>query len=244
MLSFILSKMNMLLFATGIFVIALAFMNFIEYRDMTVAATNLLQKNALTIQQQIEQEGMCSTKSVGIPDYLRYGLKESILYEINFTKVQIFEGSANVPKKNELVLSINKRKSKTVIASQSVVTDAEIILVGPDVSTERRNLSAADYGLDSITIFSRAEIPMDAYAIVKEVSNKNKTIYIIPCTSSINMDCELAVLKVGCYKINSSGQNPAPNTPISGCFVNSLLEDEAVQKANNFQKCIDRGLVG
>jgi hypothetical protein len=82
---------------------------------------------------------------------------------------------------------------------------------------------------------------MDAYAIVKEVSNKNKTIYIIPCTSSINGDCDQAVLKVGCYKISSGAQS---NTPIPGCFINSLLEDEAVRTPNTFQKCLNKGLVG
>ncbi|MFA5357664.1 MAG: hypothetical protein WC308_01960 [archaeon] len=250
MLSFILSKMNMLLFATGIFVIALAFLFFIQGRDLTTAATNLLQQNVLTIGGQINQDALCSRKVVGIPDRLRYGINESALYEIDFQVVNIYAGSSSEPKKNELILSLyNNELGKTnpnrkVVASQSVTTDADIVLISDEVV--RLNLSQIEptvydignmnlSGPKPLVLFPRAEIPVDSFYIVKEISDGNKTLYIIPCTSSILGNCAKVLSEVGCYKAMLG--NYQDNQKIPSCFVNDYLSDDISSKNNTYLKC-------
>lgn len=247
MLSFILSKMNMLLFATGIFVIALAFLFFIQTRDLSVAATNILQQNALIIQGQINQEGLCSRKVVGISDRLRYGIGESVLYEINMEAVNIYAGSESAPQKNELVLSIYNNElgknnpNRKVIASQSVVTDADIVLVSPEAIAANRIDSESEYDSDlPIALFPRAEIPVDSFYIVKEISGGKKTLYIIPCTSTINSNCNAMLSKVACYK--AAQERYSSNQKVPSCFVNDYLGDDIMSKNNTFQKCLDIGM--
>lgn len=68
MLSFILSKMNMLIFATAMFAIALLMLSFtssIELKNITNSNLNL---NVQVIEEQLNMDSLCSWKSIAIPD--------------------------------------------------------------------------------------------------------------------------------------------------------------------------------
>ena len=90
MLSFILSKMNMMIFATGVFIVAVLFLSFMSTSNDTREAVSLLISKAKIIEEQLSTESLCSLKVQSIPDTLRKGIgSDFMFYEMQFTSQRI-----------------------------------------------------------------------------------------------------------------------------------------------------------
>jgi len=230
MLGFVLSKMQMLIFATGIFLVAIMFFNFtsgIQLRNLT---SSNLDVQVQTIQGQLTTDSHCSYKSVNIPEYFEQSLSGSrIYYDLVFSKIDFGEVQ-------RLVLTIKEHGKQTLFDSKGLNIHGKIILVDPGFIAADEFI-APYYDKESISLYPRASTTKNAYAppnafvSLKEVKNGVQTIYIIPCTTLAkklsNVDgsiyylnnCEENILKVGCNNLFlEKNTNPKNTDKIGQCF--------------------------
>lgn len=107
--------MQMLLFATGIFVVALMFMNFISGMELKNMTASTLELNKQMISSQLSNDSVCSVQSTTIPEYFNYGLTNNRLYyELNFSKI-------NFEEYNKLILSINEYNKKKLLMLRALM---------------------------------------------------------------------------------------------------------------------------
>lgn len=242
MLSFILSKMNLLIFATAVFVIALMMLSFtanIELKNITTSNLNL---NIQTIEEQINTSALCSYKSITIPDVLRYGLnnKSLLFYELKFSKIK--EGEYTT-----LVLSINERGKTNIIDARRIITSAEVILIDPGFIYTDDKIAPyfKDGDSETISLYPRAELKGDqvvapnAFVALKRVSNNIEKIYIIPCSTAkkeVPNNCLANILRIGCYELKKENNNqpPANATKVHECFDVTRQVSETQERESGF----------
>ena len=244
MLSFILSKMNMLIFATAVFVIALmmlAFTSNIELKNITTSNLNL---NAQTIEEQLNTSALCSYKSSTIPDILRYGLnnKSMLYYELKFSKIK--EGDYTT-----LILSINQKGKENIIDARKIITKDEVILIDPGfIAADDEPLSIYYKSGDNETInlYPRAELSGDqvvapnSFVALKRTINGEEKLYIIPCSTAkkeLYTNCLANILRVGCYELKKENgvSNPLPSTTkIHECFDVTRQVQESQERESGF----------
>lgn len=217
MLGFILSKLNMLVFATAVFVIALMLLNFtsgIELKNVTSSNLNLqIQK----IEEQLNNTtSQSSFKSIAIPDSLEYGLNKSnrLYYELGFSKVSVGDNTA-------LILSIYPHGEENVIDSRRVITDASIVLIDPSFIATGEQFNDNTFNVDFMSLYPRAALSGDqalaanAFVALKSTRGEEEYMYIIPCSTlkkEVPTNCQANILRVGCYEL--AGENPSPNDEI------------------------------
>ncbi|MFA6268940.1 MAG: hypothetical protein WCW13_02410 [archaeon] len=235
MLGFILSKMQMLLFAVGIAIVALLFFDFVSRVGLSESAKTLLITNTKVISDQINNDLLCSDKFVTLPDALTYGYKnDRLFYDLEFSKQQLGD---NQDFSNLLILRIvehkpsNSTAKKNIIGSNSFISDAEFVLIDPGFLPETAPLekyynSASGEPNTTISLYPRASSKTsvytgapDSYSVVKEVVDGKKKVYIIPCTSERANNCVENILRVGCYKLKTSkGSTPNNDDLVPSCF--------------------------
>ncbi len=220
MLGYILSKMQMLLFAAGIFLVGILFLGFISGLELKTTADNLLLNTSSGVISVLSsKEGLCYSKSLSIPDRLSFGFNGSdqVFYDLNISWVTIGD-------KNELILSINEHGKKNIISARKVSMQEQIILIDPGFLAEDSALTNY-YDKKQITLYPRAAnkgpqaSAPNSFVMVKEVQGGKGTIYIIPCTTlreETPKNCIRNVLRVGCYKLAAT--NPSESDSISQCF--------------------------
>lgn len=234
MLGFILSKMQMLLFAVGIALVAMLFYNFVSQIGLSEEANNLITTDAKLVSDQLNIEGFSSFDTVSIPDRLSAGLAgESFFYDLDFSKT-VFGSGENT--QNLLLLRVlahNSNKNakpsdRAVIASKSVATDAAIVLIDPGFIPENTGLET-HYDVPYMTLYPRAAGTSEqiasapnGFAVVKEIKNGAKFLYIIPCASAKEPNnCLRNIIRVGCYKLKmqlSDTGNVTDSTLVDSAF--------------------------
>jgi hypothetical protein len=230
MLGFVLSKMQMLIFAVGIFLVAILFFNFtsgIQLRNLTSSNLDL---QIQTIQGQLITDSHCSYKSISIPEYFEQSLNGSrIYYDLVFSKID-FEGV------QRLVLTIKEHGKQNVFDARGVNINGKIVLVDPGFIAADEFI-APYYGKETISLYPRASntknsyAPPNAFVSLKEIKDGVQTMYIIPCTTLAKKlstvdgtiyylnNCEENILKVGCHRLFLEKNNNPKNTDkISQCF--------------------------
>ncbi len=246
MLSFILSKMNLLIFATAVFVIALMMLSFtanIELKNITASNLNL---NVQIIEEQLNNPSLCSYKSITIPDVLRFGLnnKSLLFYELKFSKIK--EGEYTT-----LILSVNERGKTSILDARKIITDAEVILIDPGFIYTGDPIEHyfLDEDIETISLYPRAELKGDqvvapnAFVALKRIVNNNEKIYIIPCSTAKKespTNCLRNILRIGCYELKKeSGTNILNNTQLHECFNISYQIDETQEFGSKYdwQRC-------
>ena len=266
MLGFVLSKMQMLLFATGIFVVAVMFYGFISGIELKTAASTGLSLEARIIEEQLGGDTLCSFKSVSIPDRITYGVgTNQFFYDLTFTFAK--EGTSNV-----LLMSIAEHGRESILASKKIPMNYGIVLVDPGFIAEDKPVdgyvySSGDIGsitglpttnesCDSescIRLYPRAATKgaqasaPNAFVALKEVAGGKTTMYIIPCSTLITGstgtetggNCIDNIRKVGCWKMKSSDESPSANETIPSCFNITVESENEESTSNNFtwEKC-------
>lgn len=231
----------MLLFATGIFVVALMFMNFISGMELKNMTASTLELNKQMISSQLSNDSVCSVQSTTIPEYFNYGLTNNRLYyELNFSKI-------NFEEYNKLILSINEYNKKEVIDAKSINVFGKIVLVDPSFIASSDPITDQIIGVEKISLYPRQAsrgktiASPNAFVALKEFNSGELSLYIIPCTTlaksftdaqgtiySAN-NCEENILKVGCYLLKKERGNPVPNDRLKPCF---SITGEIVQTGN------------
>lgn len=223
MLSFILSKMNMMIFATGVFIVAFVFLGFITNTGDTREALSLLQSKAKVIEEQLSTDSLCTLKVQSIPDTLTKGIgSDYLFYEMSFSTKALGGG------KSALELSISERNKETIIASQSVYTYANIFLINPDylIESEPVDNYFLGEGEHSIKLYPRGKTAPNSFVILKEVILGEDNLYIIPCTSYVSQSCTQGITKVGCYLLKKRSPAAPDAETVPSCFNVSLAVEQ------------------
>lgn len=255
MLGFILSKMQMLIFATGIVIVGLLFLGFTSNIQVTELARNTLFDVEKVVQERMSAENICSSKDLTIPDVLYYGVNKGspFFYDLNFSKVSL--NSTNVGDYNALVISISEHGTAKVVASRMIPMKANIILLDPGmiIGDEMRNLSK-HYNKDQISLYPRSAkkglqvAPANSFMVMKETVGGQQNLYIVPCSSMLNAvestglpsNCTSNLLLIGCYNLKLSKTNPLPTDTVSDCFSLAITNNlNAVIKSVTWEKCLE-----
>jgi len=239
MLGFVLSKMQMLLFATAMFVVALLFYNFIAGMETATAASNTLMLSEKAIKEQVKVDSLCSMKIQQIPENFNYGISGGQLYyDMVFSKQPV--GDANA-----LILSIAEKGKPNYIASQSILEKANFVLIDPGFMAAGESIKSY-YNKDTIKLSPRSMIggqqlaAANSFVIVKEVSGGVTNLYIIPCATAIKYSCQTNVARVGCLRLSQIKASPVDSDMIPSCFAYSVLTDTGSTKLNiDWKDCKD-----
>jgi hypothetical protein len=244
MLGFIMSKMQMLLFAVGIAVVALLFYDFIARVGLAQSANTLLVTTSKKVSDQLNDDLLCSIKQATIPDQLRVGINNTpFYYDLEFSKDTF---GTEDSKQNILVMRIVEHTKSTspdkrnIIAAKSISTDSEFVLVDPLFLKELSGM-ANSYDMPAISLYPRAASKSEvqasspnAFVALKEVVNGKKKIYIIPCaTEKEPNNCMRNVLRVGCFKL-ATAASLTDRTLIDSCFNVSTVADSSIDKTLNY----------
>ena len=240
----------MLLFAVGIAVVALLFYDFISRLDLGQQAQNVVLSNMKLVSDQLNNDLLCSDKFTVIPDRLSLGIQqEPFFYDLEFVQQPIGEVELG---KNLLIVRVveHKRASdtkKNIIASKSIVSDTDFILVSPDFLYEGSPLDASfNEGQNaSISLYPRASskgstspAAPNAFVALKEVVDGRKRMYIIPCsTEKEPNNCVRNILRVGCFLLQKNGGVDGTlneSTPVRSCFNVSTQVDAQVPRTMNY----------
>lgn len=252
MLGFILSKMQMLLFAVGIAIVALLFYNFVTTIGLTEEAKTLLISTKKIVSDQITNDVLCSDDFTTLPDALKFGFNnDSFFYDFEFSKPPQL-GSGDV-KKNVLIMRIVEHRrsvatKKNVIYALSIDADAKFVLVDPGFLLETSGLDKSYNNEENteILLYPRASSKNavtasspNAFVVVKEIQDGAKKIYIIPCsTEKEENNCLQNVLRVGCYKLKLDklqlGGSPKADDKISSCFNKSTNASDRLEVSKNY----------
>ncbi len=260
MLGFILSKMQMLLFATGIFIVVLMFLNFVSGMDLRNVTSSMLELNSQMISGQLSSEHVCSFQTATIPEFFNYGLTSNRLYyELNFSRVDFVDYQ-------KLILSVNEYNKTNILDAKSVNVFGNIVLIDPSFIASSDPITSSMVGLEKISLYPRqalkgqAVAPPNAFVALKEVNGDNLSLYVIPCTTLAKSftdssgkvfssnNCEENVLKVGCYLLKKEKGNPVPNDKLSTCFsiTNEIiqgLEGTTQSRSFSWSDCLNHGYV-
>jgi hypothetical protein len=221
--------MQMLLFATGILVVALLFLNFVSGMELRNITSSTLELNAQMISGQLTTDSTCSVQIASIPEFFNYGLANNRLYyELIFSKVK-FEDY------QKLVLSINEYKKTGVIDARGVNVHGEVFLLDPDFMTDGA-ITSQMFNKDRISLYPRQSIkgqtiaPPNAFVALKEIVDGKTNLYIIPCSThsgsftdaegriySAN-NCEENILRLGCFLLKEKAGVRNLTDRINQCF--------------------------
>ncbi|MFA5126371.1 MAG: hypothetical protein WC462_05215 [archaeon] len=244
MLGFILSKMQMLVFAVGIAIVALLFYDFVSRIGLAESANTLLISNSKIVSDQMNNDLLCSDKFTTLPNVLTYGFSnEAFPYELEFSKQSFGSGDTI---ENLLILRIVEHKSastkKNIVAAKSVSSDAEFILVDTDFISETSPLEKSynDGKNTEISLYPRAASKgvqassPNAFVALKEVKDGKKTIYIIPCaTEKEPNNCVRNILRVGCLLLKLDGKTNSDDL-VPSCFNKSTQASASYEKSRNY----------
>ncbi len=229
MLGFILSKMNMLVFATALLIVSLMFLNFISGLELQNITSSNLELNMRNISGQIASHSLCSNRSITIPDFFDYGLTNNrFYYELGFRKSDFSFGDKEYTK---LSLLIRDYLNKRIVDVKSIDIEGDVIFV--DTSVIYESVTNQMFDIDELYLYprqatrDRGTAPPNAFVALKEVTGGRLKMYIIPCTTSLTYsdrddviytanNCEENILKVGCYLL--SRENPSDSDLVNPCF--------------------------
>ena len=238
----------MLIFATGIFIVALMFYGFVSGIELKTVTISNLEVDAKVIEEQINNDSLCSFKSIAIPESFNFGLGGSsrLFYDLVFSK-------EDVGGNTQLILSIKEHNKDEIIVARSVIAKGGVVLVDPGFIASDDPI-APFYDEDEIVLYPRAAItnnkaPANSFVALKEVILGNQTIYIIPCSTYIESDpnipnnCIVNILKVGCYKLKLDEGSPSDTDVVSDCFdvAREVLEGQGLVSGLTWKQCVDMG---
>jgi len=234
------SKMQMLVFATGMAVIGILFLNFISGIELKSVAENNIIDVEKIINERLSSENLCSSNSLVVPDVLYYGLggNSRLFYDLIFSKVSFSDH-------NLLVISISEHGKNRILSSRKIPIKGSIVFVKPDfLIGENYSDFGSFYNVsDEIILYPRATYtgkqvaPPNSFIALKEVNNGQVTLYVVPCSSLLNpvkdsgltSNCTSNLLLVGCYKLKM--QNPNNNSTVSNCLSLAITSGSGVTQS-------------
>jgi hypothetical protein len=240
------SKMQMLLFAVGIAVVALMFYDFVSRVGLVNSAKDLVLSDTKLVDEQLSNDLLCSFKVTNIPDALTYGFNsQRFFYDLGFSSQTVGTGE-NV--KNTLIVSVSEHKKttaqKNVVYAKDISSDAKFVLIDSNFLLEGSGLEKS-YDKTDIALYPRAASVREvaasspnSFVALKEVKSGEKSLYIIPCsTLKEPNNCLRNILRVGCYQLKQT--TPKDTDLVPSCFNISVevSEDSDTRKNYTWANC-------
>ncbi len=207
MLGFSLSKMNLLILVTALFVIFSFFV--VTMSDLIVAssAKQELTKYMSKISLAANSDSMCYETTIYISSPIQY-LTQSLYFQLLF-KTEILSNQ------EKLIIGLTKKKrdNREIIATGSLAFDGEIHLYSWNPKKEpqiEEIQTESELEINPDKPFDLQLATADELLILKEVREGKKHLHIIPCSSSITNSCEANKLMV--KKLISSEKLPCFDT--------------------------------
>ncbi|MDO8428967.1 MAG: hypothetical protein Q7S92_07205 [Candidatus Diapherotrites archaeon] len=199
MVGFTLSKINLLIFVTAMFVIIVYFtFGFSEVllKQQTAQMINRYAGEALSL---VNSKSLCVQNTITFPDSISYVGSQRIFYILKIEKVE----SLDETKPNSLIFTIFPRKEPNkVLASRRIDTLAEIHFFNQLLG------SPAGFETDALFVLidSQSVPPLDSLFIAKESFQGNEFIYLTNCSSTTTGGCFGNVRAVGNWIANSAAE--------------------------------------
>ncbi len=201
MVGFILSKMNLLILVTAIFVIVTYFSFGFSEVMLAQKSTYLITEYTTPIQNIINSPNLCVTTSFQLPSVLKYFGGKEFFYKIRINKV--VDADPDTP--NYLVFALSGRgKKSSIIAAKKIETYAEIHLFS-ELNPETNGLTAiSEY--DEIIVDPQNVGIIDSIYIAKQVKEGKEYIFLMSC-STTTKTCKINEGKIGDFIKSSLGES-------------------------------------
>jgi hypothetical protein len=188
MLGFTLSKLNMLIFVSAIFMI-IAFFTF-GMRDVFLSwkAQQVIERVHVNASDVLNSRNICDQTIISPPERLSYFEGAGDFFYI--MRIRHLEAQEE-DEPNHIVFTIENREGiKKTIAVKRLDTEATVKLYWVDPAT------GSVEEKDEIVIDPQATQPMNAVLVVKETYEGQQYIYFVPCSTNLK-NCEQNRLEVG-----------------------------------------------
>lgn len=199
MMGFTLSKLNMLIFVTAIFVIVTFFMAHLAPLAIQVKANQQVNKVALLVSDKVNAQTVCAGGKILMPMEFTYFGSGALSGKRFFYKMRISKIESSGPDDpNKIIFKILERETDKLIAADIVHTNADIRIFGWQDNVSNFKLDEAEWVTASTSIEKieseeyYAEIdPQKGYLrpspntlyVIKENYEGNDTIYLFTCPS-------------------------------------------------------------
>lgn len=219
----------MLLFATGVFVVAILFYGFISDRLVESQVDGVLNQLTMVTEEGLKSDSLCSSKQIQLPSSFT-SMSGNVFYDVNistglFSRPSDSSSGATL---NFVNFSIIRKSDRRVIGAKSVVWEAKFFLGNPFsvadgtsigiLSTNtNHNIVISPRGAYGSSATSSGVFPLDMVTFVREVVNGKINLYLTPCSSKVVQGCSKANELVGTYLSNERGFG----SKIPECFINS-----------------------
>ncbi len=191
MLGFSLSKMNLLILVTALFIIFSFFVSTMSNLIVSSAAKQELTKYVSKIAVATNSDNMCYITTIYIASPIKY-LTQSLYFQL-LLKKQDLENNMS-----KLTIALTKRKGREieVICTQSLTFDGAIKFYSWNPKREEEIEEVEELFLDPRKPFGMQLISANQLLIIKEQRNGKNYLHLIPCSSRIEGSCERNIAKV------------------------------------------------
>ena len=195
MVGFILSKMNLLVLVTAIFVIVTYFSFGFSEVMLAQKAVYLINEYATPIQNMVNSPNLCVTTTYQLPAVIKYFGGKEFFYKIKINKII----STDEVSPNYIVFALSGRgKKSTVIAAKKIETSAEIHLFSTlDPETGETTTSLFDYtDTDEIVLDPQSKSSVDSIYLAKQINDGKGYVFLMTCSAAQNT-CKINEPKIG-----------------------------------------------
>jgi len=182
MFEFVLSKLNMLLFATAIAAIVLFFMTSFNSNIQTRRSFELLYNYGNQLKSGIDSPSYCTIKYINLPAYIKTNDGSSIQYNANYLfNVNSYETNPETTNYNhKLVLTATDKRKKNIFAAYDVDFNGTMHFYTSkypyDVKDNwKENDKNASY--DPQQVRSNNHL----FVFMKKINTNNINYYLVPC---------------------------------------------------------------
>ena len=197
MVGFALSKINLLIFVTAMFVIIVYFtfgFSNILLKQQTEQMINRYSGEALSL---IQSKSLCVQNKLVLPPSISYIGSQRIFYQLKIEKID----STNPDKPNSLIFSIFARKDlQHPLASRRIDVKGNIFLFNQDDADRTLNAQVREVVVDPQAVgqFDSLFIAKQTQAVtVNGTVQSADNIYIANCSSATVASCQSAIQTVG-----------------------------------------------
>ncbi|MCD6246817.1 MAG: hypothetical protein J7J87_00070 [Candidatus Diapherotrites archaeon] len=220
MLSFILSKFNLLILATGLFVIVSYFA--FGFRGTVESALAFQQASSITANASmlLSAGTLCGATDVQLPKTLSPYNVLGFSYKVKLRGFKYKEKSLLIAE----ILQRNKYLNlgnPIVLASSRRDINADIKFF----SYEEGELCPSD---ETVLDPRGAPYPMDEFLFVKEIYKGHTYFYVVPCSSYHRKLCEANLYRLGCYLYKKRGDVESNCVPV---------DEDSCKTASSFPSC-------
>jgi len=201
MMGFTLSKLNMLIFVTAIFVIVTFFMSHLAPLAIQVKANQQVNKVALLVSDKVNAQTVCAGGKILMPQEFTYFGSSALSGKRFFYTMRISKIESSEPDEpNKIIFKILERETDKLISADIVHTTADVRIFGWELncfkqnevewvteSTDIEDVESEEYYAEIDPQKSYLLAPPDTLYVIKENYEGNDTVYLFACPSSSNL---------------------------------------------------------